>query len=113
MIRQVLNQWGIDPKIYSYGREILETLKEDNKYDIILMDLQVPKMDGIITTKIIRNGLTKFKDIPIIALTADAFIETKTKVIINGFNDFLTKPFKADILTRKLRENLPPFLSRK
>jgi CheY-like chemotaxis protein len=77
------------------GVEALELLKE-NTYDVILMDIQMPEMDGLETTKIIRN---EFKlNVPIIALTANAF-KTEIENCKNvGMNDYVTKPFEEYIL---------------
>ncbi len=72
------------------GVEALEILKKEN-FDIVLMDIQMPEMDGIEATKIIR---TEFKlSIPIIALTANAFKSEIDKCKKAGMNDYITKPF--------------------
>ena len=59
-------------------------------YDVIIMDLQMPVMDGFEATKIIKQTNP---DIPIIALTADAMPETYNKALSAGMSDYLTKPF--------------------
>lgn len=84
-------------KIYiaNNGVEALEFLK-NNDFDIILMDLQMPKMDGYETTTIIRNEL--HLTIPIIALTANSLIYEKERCMNMGMNDYLSKPFsKKDL----------------
>lgn len=84
-------------KIYiaNNGDEALEFLK-NNDFDIILMDLQMPKMDGYETTTIIRNELQL--TIPIIALTANSLIYEKERCMNMGMNDYLSKPFsKKDL----------------
>jgi CheY-like chemotaxis protein len=62
-----------------------------NNYDLVLMDVQMPVMDGIQATRKIRE---KEIDIPIIALTANAFREDRERCISSGMNEFLTKPLK-------------------
>jgi PAS domain S-box-containing protein len=81
--------------IASTGEEALALL-ENNDYDLILMDLLLPNIDGCQLTQMIRNneaGKIKNPKIPIIALTADAFLETRKKAFDAGVNDFVTKPF--------------------
>lgn len=85
------------------GIEALEILKLQN-FDVILMDIQMPEMDGIEATKIIRNEF-KLKT-PIIALTANAFkteIENCKKA---GMNDYVTKPFEEAVLIETICKNL-------
>lgn len=105
LVRQVLSNWNVDYTICNNGMQVMEAYP-DNDYDIILMDLQMPIMDGITAAQQIRKLEGEKGEVPIIALTADAFVETRTKVIENGFNDFLTKPFKSEALLEKLRDNL-------
>ena len=75
------------------GEESLSKLKS-NKFDIILMDLQMPIMDGYEATIAIRKGQagSENKEIPIIAVTADVMETTKQKVIEIGMNNYLSKP---------------------
>lgn len=88
-----LERWGACVDTADNGLLALERLKKDT-YDIILMDLQMPEMDGFETTKAIRgNGNKAIKNIPIIALTASAMVEVRDQVIEIGMNDFITKPF--------------------
>ena len=80
-------------------------------YDIILMDIQMPKMDGYKATQVIRHLPDKDKAcIPIIAMTANAFEEDKRKAIEAGMNDHIAKPIQVDklLLTLKtiLTENI-------
>jgi CheY-like chemotaxis protein len=82
------------------GIKALEALKT-KKYDLILMDVQMPKMDGLTATKTIRQKL-KMKDIVIIAITAHAMKEDRTECLNAGMNDYITKPFKPLVLYRIL-----------
>ncbi|MEA3443260.1 MAG: ATP-binding protein, partial [Bacteroidota bacterium] len=103
VIRQVLEKWNCKAKICGNGLIGFDAyVKED--FDIILMDLQMPVLDGYKTTAKIRNEINgKKASIPIIALTADAFPETRKKVLLAGMNDFITKPFNANDLFFKLK----------
>lgn len=78
------------------GQEAIEKLQSDQTFDMILMDLQMPIMDGFETTKIIRNDLKL--TIPIIALTANAFKSELEQCLKIGMNDHVTKPFEEDKL---------------
>lgn len=100
VIKMITKKWlNTTVDFANNGQEGLQKLM-DNHYDIILMDLQMPIMDGYEATIAIRNGEageTK-KSIPIIALTADVMESTKTKVIEIGMNKYLSKPVDKDIL---------------
>ena len=84
------------------GLEALETLKNNEGIDIILMDVMMPEMDGYDTTRTIRS-MDKFKDIPIIALTAKAMKGDKEKCIEAGASDYIAKPVDTNQLLSLLR----------
>ncbi|MEP6361135.1 MAG: response regulator, partial [Balneola sp.] len=104
VMQSFLRKWKVDATIVSNGLEAIEALKS-NEVDLILMDLEMPEMDGYEAATAIRNleDATK-KNIPIIALTAAALNEVKEKVYSVGMNDFVTKPFNPVELRRKLSE---------
>ncbi|UUC44353.1 PAS domain-containing hybrid sensor histidine kinase/response regulator [Flavobacterium cerinum] len=77
------------------GLKAIEILKQ-KKFDVILMDIQMPEMDGIKATKVIRKELQL--DTPIIALTANAFKTEIDRCYAAGMNDYVTKPFDEDVL---------------
>ena len=80
------------------------TLSNPGFYDLILMDLHMPAIDGFEATKIIRNLETKeLSDIPIIAVTANAFPEDKKKAFESGMNAYLVKPVKINDLEKVLK----------
>lgn len=83
------------------GAQAVELLKE-NTYDVVLMDLHMPEMDGIEATTIIRNEM--LLDIPIIALTANAFQVEIDKCLAAGMNSYVTKPFDEKDLIGKIKE---------
>jgi CheY-like chemotaxis protein len=91
-------RWNVDLVITMNGKDAIQKIKSE-PFDLILMDLHMPEMDGYEATAEIR----KFNSsIPIFALTADAFIETKSKALSSGMNDFITKPFKPEELYNKI-----------
>lgn len=80
-----------------------------NKYDIVFMDHMMPEIDGIEATKKIRNMQGEyFKQVPIIALTANAIMGVREKFLLSGFNDFLPKPVMIKMLENSLQNHLPP-----
>lgn len=91
--------------IANNGNEALDLLKE-KKFDIILMDLQMPIMDGYEATKAIRNGVCGYdkKATPIIAITADTTEIARKKTIALGMNYYMTKPVNKDVLLSKIME---------
>ncbi|MFO7810503.1 MAG: ATP-binding protein, partial [Candidatus Delongbacteria bacterium] len=98
-ISTLLSKKDIDFKIVENGREVLEELEND-RYDIILMDGQMPVMDGIETSKTIRKSRSGYSQIPIIALTASALIDDRRKFLDAGMNDFISKPVEQSALFR-------------
>jgi PAS domain S-box-containing protein len=96
VIIRFLEQQKILPSVASNGKEALRLLKK-NDYDFILMDLQMPELDGYETALNIRNKLMNIKT-PIIALTASASDDIENKVLKAGMNDYITKPFEPSTL---------------
>ncbi len=97
-----LERWNVDMKVVDNGQEAVEAIKENN-YDVVLMDLQMPKMDGYEASEHIRKLDDPYKrKTPIIALTAAALKEVREKVYASGMNDFVTKPFNPSDLEQKL-----------
>jgi signal transduction histidine kinase/CheY-like chemotaxis protein/HPt (histidine-containing phosphotransfer) domain-containing protein len=101
----LLNDLGYSSEIAVNGQIALEKLSE-KKYDLILMDLQMPVLDGYETIKKIREVL-KIKT-PVIAMTAHAFDGEKEKCIKLGMNDYITKPILEEELNRIILEHLVP-----
>jgi PAS domain S-box-containing protein len=91
-------------KVAANGREAI-CFMENEEFDLILMDLQMPEIDGYQASLHIRNKL-KNKKIPIIALTAFADSDIEDKIKAAGINDYVTKPFDPSFLLKKIEDNL-------
>ena len=105
LLKHLLNKWEADFVICNNGQEVLSTLEHRN-FDLMLMDLQMPVMDGMTATKIIRDSFQHLNAVPIVAFTADTFAQTTKDIMDCNFNDFVTKPFKIDELTSVIRKQL-------
>ncbi len=103
LAKNVLNNFDFDVELASNGQIGLEMLKLKS-YDLILMDIQMPELDGYQTTKIIRSILKL--NTPIIAMTAHSIVGEKEKCIAAGMNDFISKPFNPDTLYHKIIKKL-------
>lgn len=99
VVISMLSKLNQDVDVADDGIEALELLKV-NKYDLILMDMQMPRMDGITCSKKVRSLYGD--SIYIVALTANAFGSDRDSCIEAGMNDFLTKPIKREILKNTL-----------
>ncbi|HMI61085.1 MAG TPA: ATP-binding protein [Puia sp.] len=98
--RRFITGWGGQLDIVVDGRQALEFVAR-KKYDLILMDVQMPVLDGFACTRKIRKH---FKDVPIIAITASPKNEIINEIIACGMDDFVSKPFKPNELRSKLLE---------
>ena len=101
---QVLELWNIKVDFADDGLQAVNMLKE-KEYALVLMDLQMPVMSGYEATAYIRDRTNRLRnpEVPIIALTADAFPETRKKVLEAGMNDFVTKPLEQNDLYTKIK----------
>lgn len=96
--QKFLKKWQLEIEVAQNGAEAVAKA-EHNVYDVVLMDLQMPVMDGYQATRLIREF---DKDTPIIALTASALLKVRQEVIAAGMNDYITKPFDPSELKRKI-----------
>jgi signal transduction histidine kinase/CheY-like chemotaxis protein len=102
-MEKLLGRWGITPDVAANGLEVLELMAQ-NYYDLILMDIQMPEMNGYEATIKIRELPDPVKaGIYIIALTASVSDDVHAKVLEAGMNDTLSKPFKPEQLYEKLQ----------
>ena len=99
LMKTLLDDFGFEREIVSNGKIAIEKLAK-NAYDIILMDLQMPEMNGFQATEFIRNNLNS--NIPIIALTADVTTADLAKCRAVGMNDYIAKPVDERILYNKI-----------
>ena len=101
LTQKLLARSGYLIDIAENGLQAIDALKNAD-YDVILMDVQMPEMDGIEATKQIRQlpGTKKF--VPIIALTAQADVNTEDELRAAGMDDYISKPINFDILFSKL-----------
>jgi signal transduction histidine kinase/CheY-like chemotaxis protein/ligand-binding sensor domain-containing protein len=107
ILRKVLEAEGFVITIANNGNECISLLEKNNDYDIILMDIQMPEMDGFATTQYIRNSM-RHKDVKIIGVSANAFSETKQQILSDGMNDFLSKPVNMNELFAMLVKWINP-----
>lgn len=100
----ILNQLGFHADAVANGAEAIKSL-ESLPYDLVLMDIRMPVMDGIDATVEIRNPQSAVRNhaIPIVAMTANAMRSDCKRCLDSGMNDFVTKPVSADTLARSLQ----------
>ncbi len=105
VLTRFLTKWNITSKVAKDGAEALDHLKNED-FDIVLMDIQMPNIDGIEATKLIRESIdTTYKDITVVAFTADASVDTHRELLKNGFDHCMTKPFNPETLFSFLQKN--------
>lgn len=107
VIKAILGQTKLQVDIAADGEEALDAIKNKPGYDLIFMDMQMPKMDGIETTRQIRR-LPECRDLPIIALTAMAMKSDREQAIAAGMNDYVPKPVDQDQIFAVLKSWLRP-----
>lgn len=95
LIKTIFENEGFNFLIVDNGEEAIKALKEKS-YELILMDLMMPIMNGYEASSIIRNELNL--DIPIIAITADVTSKIQDKCLKAGMNDYISKPYKIEEL---------------
>ena len=106
VVNKFLTGWGINVTHAENGQLALDRLQEED-FDLILMDLQMPVMDGIEASRIIRNSENKqISSIPIIALTAALISENQEKFADLQINDYILKPFKPQDLFERIAKHI-------
>ncbi len=103
---ELLKSWGVEVEIAYNGKEALRKVRA-NRYDLVLMDIQMPKMDGLEAARRIRRlagegAYDYYASLPIIAMTAHAMAGDREKSIEAGMNDHLTKPIEPDDVAKTL-----------
>lgn len=102
LITKVINKLGYNPQVVNNGNQVLEIITHDF-FDIILMDVQMPELDGLETTRIIRKS--ELKQPYIIAMTASAMAEDKAACVDAGMNHFISKPISIQELVKVLERS--------
>ncbi len=105
-IARLLEKHELEVHVVENGQQALDALAR-NEYDCILMDVQMPVLDGVETTQRIRASSAKYKDIPIIALTAYVMDGDRQKFIKSGMDDYIAKPVDKQELLDGINRNLP------
>lgn len=104
IIQKIVSDLGARSHLVKNGIEVLKEL-ESSSYDIILMDCQMPEMDGFQTTQNIRKHANPLiASIPIIATTANAMSDDRQRCLDNGMNDYVSKPIKPVVLAQILKK---------
>lgn len=102
VVAKILRQHGMTVVTADNGSEALEHFELHN-FDLVLMDIQMPVMDGYRATAEMRNHPSSIKqNVPIIALTASAFITEKEKAVLFGMTDYVGKPFSPEELLERM-----------
>ncbi|WP_159441244.1 PAS domain-containing hybrid sensor histidine kinase/response regulator [Desulfopila aestuarii] len=102
---EFLEDAGMAVTVAANGRECLNALLCDS-YDLVLMDLQMPVMDGLEATERIRRD-NRFRDLPVVAMTAHAMTGDREKCLAGGMNDHITKPINPEALYQTLIQWIP------
>jgi CheY-like chemotaxis protein len=104
LARDLLTSAGIVVEVAENGREALERLAQES-FDAVLMDCQMPEMDGYAATRALRQQ-PQFRDLPIIAMTANALVGDREKVLEAGMNDHIAKPIDVDAMFSTLARHI-------
>ena len=105
----ILRKLGVRADAVGDGAEALESLKT-LPYDLVLMDMQMPEMDGLEATRIIRNPQSAVLNhhVPVIAMTANAMRGDRQRCLAAGMNDYISKPVSPQALVDAMNAWLPP-----
>ena len=104
--RWMLERLGLRVTLAEHGKQVLDHLARE-RFDLILMDCQMPEMDGYDATSAIRTSAAPYAGIPIIAMTAAALASDRDRCLAAGMNDYISKPVQQDDLARVLAGWLP------
>jgi CheY-like chemotaxis protein len=102
VLSQFLRNWGVDFDVVADGQQALEQL-EATEYELVLMDLQMPRMNGYEAASTLRlRSEERFRRLPIVALTASSRMGLQERIELAGFTDFIGKPFSPEELFTKI-----------
>ncbi len=108
---ELLEKAGVSVVLAQHGQQALDILASDPAFDGVLMDCQMPVMDGYTATRLIRAE-ARFKDMPIIAMTANAMAGDKDKVLEAGMSDHIAKPLNVGVMFATLAKWVRPRVAR-
>ncbi len=110
VIEALLGKLGLRISIFEDGQQALDAVQQGSRPSLILMDIQMPVMDGLVATRRIRAWEAECgqRRLPIVALTAGAFEDDRQQCIDAGMDDVLTKPINVQMLQATLQKWLPP-----
>ena len=109
LISRILERSGHDAKIVENGAEAVASFSAE-RFDLVMLDLQMPVMDGISALKLIRSGARGGSNIPVMALTAHALNEQREEALREGFDSYVTKPIEREVLFREIERLTSPSL---
>lgn len=104
LLKAIMNEYSIPFDIVNNGEEALKALENSDEYSLGIFDIQMPVMDGKVAAQNIRKYKSKYAQIPIIALTADATSDMRNEVLSSGFDAFLTKPLNVAELFEVIKQ---------
>jgi CheY-like chemotaxis protein len=103
LIVAMLTKWGYHIHVANNGKEAVDMIESSpESFDLILMDIQMPVMDGLTATAVIRSK--GFTEIPIIAMTAHTLDNDREKCLKAGMNDYTAKPIKRDFVFKLIEK---------
>ena len=104
---ELLRRAGLDVTVANHGREALERLEADSGFDAVLMDCQMPVMDGYSATEVLRTD-PRWRELPVIAMTASALAEDRERAFASGMNAHVSKPINVRVLLQTLGQWIRP-----
>ncbi len=105
---RMLDKLGVQHVSASDGAQALEHVNGDGGFGLVLMDCEMPVMDGLTTTQRIRAVDGPMRDVPVVGLSAHVAVEDRERAFAAGMTDYLTKPLRVDDLRRVVEEHLAP-----
>ena len=105
VLKQILEEWNVEVEIAVHGQQAIDML-ETEPFDLVLMDIQMPIMNGQDAAIHIRSSQKPYSQIPIIAMTAAAMPEERDRCLNSGMNDYVSKPFDPDHLFHLIEKML-------